>query len=511
MLNKLSLKNFGIIILCMLVAAGSVFAALLFYISYQTSITEQNWENYQKERLSISIALDEFTNKSSNTKDLKELTTFSEKIKEQSNAAKELLSADFGFIQTISNSFAFLALGMGAIIAFFAYFILFKKILTPISQITTAMRDLSNGSNNVVLPRSGGNNEIGKMVAAVELFRKNIDDFMEKEKEARIIDAERKEQAEAMREKEAVMRQKEEQQSKKILLQEQESLKLRENRSMQMDDYIEKFDQSVKVALGNMTGSSTQLLNSATSMSNIADQTEKYSSTAAASSKEASNNIDKVYTASEEMAKSINQITNQLTRSTKITHDAVFKATETQDKMAVLSETTDIIAKVVDLIDDIAFQTNLLALNATIEAARAGEAGIGFTVVAKEVKKLATQTSNATTEINTHVSAVQASSKEAIDAVEGIREVIDETNEITTSVATALEEQDAATATIVHNIEDAANGSKDVTSVIVDVSNVASETRAIANDVNSEASEVNNNAKTISAVIEEFLTNIRSL
>jgi len=93
-------------------------------------------------------------------------------------------------------------------------------------------------------------------------------------------------------------------------------------------------------------------------------------------------------------------------------------------KVSDLGGRSQEIGKIVATIDDIAAQTNLLALNAAIEAARAGEQGRGFAVVADEVRKLAERSSMATKEIATLVAGIQASLRDAVDAMQqGSRDV----------------------------------------------------------------------------------------
>ena len=85
--------------------------------------------------------------------------------------------------------------------------------------------------------------------------------------------------------------------------------------------------------------------------------------------------------------------------------------------MARIEESSQKIADIIGVIDEIARQTNLLALNAAVEAARAGEAGRGFAVVASEVKSLATQTSKATEEIGGQIAAVQSATNGVIRVI----------------------------------------------------------------------------------------------
>jgi len=102
---------------------------------------------------------------------------------------------------------------------------------------------------------------------------------------------------------------------------------------------------------------------------------------------------------------------------------------QASDAMERISTSSQKIAGIIGLIDDIAFQTNLLALNASVEAARAGEAGKGFAVVAVEVRRLAQSTANASAEIkdliDTSSGEVAAGSELVAKASEKLNQILE--------------------------------------------------------------------------------------
>ena len=177
-------------------------------------------------------------------------------------------------------------------------------------------------------------------------------------------------------------------------------------------------------------------------------------------------NVQTVAAASEELSYSIKEISERVSESSRIANSAVEHAVKTNKIVNGLSDASNKIGDVVQLITDIAGQTNLLALNATIEAARAGEAGRGFAVVAAEVKSLADQTANATEEIAEQIGTIQDSTREAVSAIQGIGETIETISGISSSIAASVQEQAAATSEISSNIQRASGSTQEVSESI---------------------------------------------
>jgi len=199
-----------------------------------------------------------------------------------------------------------------------------------------------------------------------------------------------------------------------------------------------------------------------------------------------------------------------VTQASTVSKKAADEGERTNATVSGLAASAQKIGEVVALINDIASQTNLLALNATIEAARAGEAGKGFAVVASEVKSLANQTAKATDDIRAQVAAIQAETRSAVDAIQGISKTILEVNEISSSIAAAVEEQTAATQEITRNVHEAASGTQDVSKNISGVSAAVDKAGQAATEVLADADELAKQSDSLRREVDNFLATVRA-
>ncbi len=187
-------------------------------------------------------------------------------------------------------------------------------------------------------------------------------------------------------------------------------------------------------------------------------------------------NLQTLASGAEEMNSTIGEIAKNASEAARIAGDAVASAASANQTVSKLGDSSVEIGKVIEVITSIAQQTNLLALNATIEAARAGEAGKGFAVVANEVKELAKQTAKATEEIKQKITVIRETTGGAVEAIGGIKGVIDKISHISTEIATAVEEQSATTSEMARNVTEAARGAATISSNIQGVAEAAQNT-----------------------------------
>lgn len=166
------------------------------------------------------------------------------------------------------------------------------------------------------------------------------------------------------------------------------------------------------------------------------------------------------------------------------------------DVVNELGEQSKEIGQIVENVSAIAAQTNLLALNAAIEAARAGEHGRGFAVVAEEVRKLAEESLGAADKINTMITAIQAKTVDAVNAMKSGSEEVIKGTEVIKNSGTAFDK------VMEINTEVAAQV-KEIARTTAEASKAATDIIANVQTVDDAAKKISDQTQTVSAATEE--------
>lgn len=150
---------------------------------------------------------------------------------------------------------------------------------------------------------------------------------------------------------------------------------------------------------------------------------------------------EKASASMEEMRANIRQSASNASQTEKIALQAALDAAETGDVVTDAVKSMITISERINIIQEIARQTDLLALNAAVEAARAGEHGLGFAVVATEVRKLAERSQKAASEIITLSMATLKVSQQAGDKLEALVPAIQKTAALVQEISLSSSEQ----------------------------------------------------------------------
>jgi len=290
----------------------------------------------------------------------------------------------------------------------------------------------------------------------------------------------------------------------------EERSRMSEERRNELLALASRLESEVKTVVETVTGSATQMHDTATAMAEVASSANTEAGSAASASALASHGVHSVAAAAEELSASISEIGRKVGESATVAAAAVQEAESTRTTMHALADAAQKIGDVLKMIQAVAAQTNLLALNATIEAARAGEAGKGFAVVAGEVKALASQTATATEEISGQVRAIQDTTRDAVAAIERIGATISKISEISTAVASAVEQQDATTRKMAHNVTTVAQSTSVVSEKVAGLASAAGETGQSAHMVRDHAGELKHQADALRIQVDQFLTRVRA-
>lgn len=360
------------------------------------------------------------------------------------NEAVSRTSSDF-------DNFKILYLGLSSVVLIFVLVslsILIISILKPLMETTYMLDDLIDGNGDLTKRISIiGNDEMGNMSNKFNIFISHIHDVV-----VNIFETSKPIQMA----------------SEKLMVISQDSSQA----NQEIAQAIEQVAQIIAIQNGDIDSLNTEIVE-------IGSFTERI--------RKIVNNAFSLSKKTDDLSKTGLSLMEELNKKTEATTEKAVHVTNIINeinKYAINAE------EITALINSVSHQTNLLALNASIEAARAGEAGKGFSVVADEIKKLALQTSDATSDINELISNIQNVTIQAVELMNEAGETVYSQNRAIKSTEEVFEKTSDSLTELVENI---------------------GEISEMSDTLRKNNNEVTDKSRRISAAIEEISASVEEI
>ena len=267
-------------------------------------------------------------------------------------------------------------------------------------------------------------------------------------------------------------------------------------------DFLE-VKHSYENAMVRLNNTLHQIVDAVESVGQSSEQLNVASQNMAATSEEQSSSVEEVTSSLEQTDSQVKANTDNANMANQLVTGTAQAASEGQARMedmvqamTAIDTASQNIAKIIKVIDEIAFQTNLLALNAAVEAARAGQHGRGFAVVAQEVRNLAGRSAKAARETAEMIENSSKRVTEGVAITQKTREALDQivgnvvkVKDLVAEIATASVEQS-------HGVTQINVAMNQVAKAAQEGSSQAAELAAASNQLRDQANMMRNEVRT---------------
>ena len=254
----------------------------------------------------------------------------------------------------------------------------------------------------------------------------------------------------------------------------------------------------IQRAIGELTTGSSEV-------STASSQVEAASQALAEGTTEQAASIQETSSTLEETSSMIQQNNENTKQAVVMAKNAKDYAQKSNKEMAVmmksmddLKQSSNEIAKIIKVIDEIAFQTNLLSLNAAVEAARAGDAGKGFAVVAEEVRNLAQRSAQAAKDTASIIENNISLSENSVVIARNVNESLNQIDDEARKVSELLEEISTAT-------DEQARGINEINKAIQQMERVVQSNSATADESATASGALAGQAANVNGIVHSLI------